>query len=84
MLIKTLFHFNGHKYSNDKFLVSGETSNGGQNEDTNDSHQNKIYINNDKSIVHLLSNKIVITDVILNLVLFLLYFLPLEKDTEVI
>ena len=32
MCVKILFHFNGHKYSNDKFLVSD--SNNGQNEET--------------------------------------------------
>ena len=35
MFVKILFHFNGHKYSNDKFLVS-DSNNGQIEETTND------------------------------------------------
>ena len=81
-IIKVLFHFNGHKVSNEKMVLSSDGDN--QIEETNDSSQNKVYIQNDRSVVHLLSNKIVILDVILNSILILLFLLPLEPDSGVI
>ena len=34
MVIKILFHFNGHKHTNDKFLVSDSNGTSGQTEET--------------------------------------------------
>ena len=34
MFVKILFHFNGHKHTNDKFLVSDSNGYSGQTEET--------------------------------------------------
>jgi hypothetical protein len=34
MFVKILFHFNGHKHTNDKFLVPDSNSTSGQTEET--------------------------------------------------
>ena len=68
-LIKMLFHINGYKYLKDTTMMS--------------SSEKQVYVPTDKSIIHLLSNKIMVADVILNVILITLFLAIGDKDNEV-
>jgi len=68
-LIKMLFHINGYKYLKDTSMLQNS--------------EKQVYIPTDKSIIHLLSNKIMVADVILNVTLIALFLGIGDKDNGV-
>jgi len=68
-IIKVLFHINGYRFLKDTSMVS--------------SSENKVYTPTDKSVIHLLSNKAMVVDVILNVILIVLFLGIGDKDNGV-
>jgi len=64
-----LFHINGYRYLKDTSIMG--------------SCENKVYIPTDKTVIHLLSNKTMVVDVVLNVTLIALFLGIGDKDNGV-